>query len=676
VIILVAEEKCAETLQAAFDAEGVTEYIASCWPGGEKAFSKVDFLPLGDRDVIYWPDHDKAGFDVPLPLGELLTQARVHSYKIVRPDRAWPLKHDIADLLLADGWTTGRTLDFILGNLLTVQDFAVDATKAFQTEAEPAAVGDIDVESDPMEQQRGTIEALRVANSLEPRLYIRGGVVTRLTKGNGRLNAEVLSAEGWQYEIGQAAKFIKRGKNHDITVRAPRDLIRELRGTPASKLPFPELAAISDVPFFSPDGLLISTPGYHIESLTYRHPDATLRSMATVSANPTADECRRALEIIGHPISQFPWADAGSRANAIALGLLGFARPLIQGSIPFTAIDAPTEGTGKGLLASTLCTPVLGCEIPTSPEPSKDSDETRKLLTACALSGRTHVLFDNLTRVLDSGEFAAILTGAAWTGRILGTNDLTTDSHRMIFIVTGNRLRYSPEIRRRRVPISLDAKMEQPSRRTFKFNPVRYVLEHRAEQVWAYLTLVQNWIAQGRLAPKQSVVMGPFDAFVEVIGGILTAAGIGGFLSNLETSDDSDSRDTAWQSFIEAWFARFGEVAQTPAELLKLADEENFMPEKSGESNRARTQRLGHGITRHNRSTFEIDDGDGGVIAVQLVRASVRRNDEKGRTSPSWRLARVNALDAVSLGAPAGADTSHRWTKGGTQLVAEGDIPF
>jgi len=47
----------------------------------------------------------------------------------------------------------------------------------------------------------------------------------------------------------------------------------------------------------------------------------------------------------------FPFADEASRANALALLLLPYVRPLIVGPTPLHLITAPTQGTGKDLLA-------------------------------------------------------------------------------------------------------------------------------------------------------------------------------------------------------------------------------------------------------------------------------------------------------------------------------------
>jgi hypothetical protein len=66
--------------------------------------------------------------------------------------------------------------------------------------------------------------------------------------------------------------------------------------------------------------------------------------------------------------------------------------------------DAPTEGTGKGLLATVIALIFTGREVEATAEGSND-EEWRKRLTAFLSEGATIVLLDNLNRTLDSGRW-------------------------------------------------------------------------------------------------------------------------------------------------------------------------------------------------------------------------------------------------------------------------------
>jgi len=60
------------------------------------------------------------------------------------------------------------------------------------------------------------------------------------------------------------------------------------------------------------------------------------------------------MKLLDSLLGDFPFADQASRANALALLLLPFVRPLIDGPTPLHLIEAAKPGTGKGLLADVV----------------------------------------------------------------------------------------------------------------------------------------------------------------------------------------------------------------------------------------------------------------------------------------------------------------------------------
>ena len=115
----------------------------------------------------------------------------------------------------------------------------------------------------------------------------------------------------------------------------------------------------------------------------------------------------------------FPFANAASRANALAVMLLPFVRLMIDGPTPPHHFTASTEGTGKGLCASACSYPYLGRELDINVQKESEA-EWRKALTSFFMSGGSHYFIDNMynppgwddvPRDVDSGGLAA-----AWTG--------------------------------------------------------------------------------------------------------------------------------------------------------------------------------------------------------------------------------------------------------------------
>jgi hypothetical protein len=108
---------------------------------------------------------------------------------------------------------------------------------------------------------------------------------------------------------------------------------------------------------------------------------------------------------------------------------------------------------------------------------------------------------------------------------------------------------------RRVYEIYLDARLERPwERKGFRYpDIIGWIRKNRGQLVGALLTLIQAWVAAGRL-PWSDVVLGSFERWTETVGGILANANYQGFLANLSnthTRMDSDESNE-WRMFLEA----------------------------------------------------------------------------------------------------------------------------
>jgi putative DNA primase/helicase len=157
--------------------------------------------------------------------------------------------------------------------------------------------------------------------------------------------------------------------------------------------------------------------------------------------------------------------DPASKAHALAAMLLPFVRDLIVGPTPLHLLEAPTPGTGKGLLADVICIPATGRGATVMAEGQND-EEWRKRITASLIKGPVFILLDNLRRRLTSGSLAAALTSVTWEDRRLGVSEIITAPNRAVWLATGNNVALSDEIARRTVLIRLDAKIDMPWKRT------------------------------------------------------------------------------------------------------------------------------------------------------------------------------------------------------------------
>ncbi len=426
-------------------------------------------------------------------------------------------------------------------------------------------------------QKRACWEALEQRSKQSaPLVFSRSGSLVRIkhTVEEGYV-IDVLHTDSLRNIIADITRWYRADKNgNERSVFPVLDTIKGLLSE--SSPPVPRLRRIVQAPVFSADGTLITTPGYNEKSQTWY--DQTC-DIPEVSMKPSKDEIQKAKELFFNDLFvDFPFTDELSGVYAVNAAILPFCRQLIDGATPLHLVDAKSgSGTGKSLLADLISIPATGHPSPGMAE-GQNSDEWRKRITAKLVAGSQFFLIDNVNQKLDSGELAAAVTLARWEDRLLGESRTIILPVECVWLVTGNSVKTSREIARRMIRINLDAKVEDPwSRTNFKHKSIReWAGENRGQLIWAALTLIQAWIAEGK--PSGDQVLGMFESWAEVMGGILDVAGIPGFLSNLrEMHRQSDEETEAWQEFLNGWWEKFGSTVVTTGMLHGMAIENDLL---------------------------------------------------------------------------------------------------
>ena len=526
-------------------------------------------------------------------------------------------------------------------------------------------VNSVDLEAPPKIQVAQAIELFKRGNN-PPRLFRRGNTTARVQpRKDEPAEIEQLNADGIFAEVVNAVDFVRVGKKETTYCYPPDNLMRAIRGQ--AGLPLPPLEGLRCAPFFTPEGELVGVSGYHAGSHIYLAPDSSLDGIGQVPTAPNEAAVKRAKELLRYPIRQFPFATSASYAATIALGLLPFMREMIDGPLPIFVVKAPAERTGKGLLIQTDCYPGLGQSIAAMPELTK-GEELRKRVFAIALSGEPIVFFDNITTAVEGGALAAILTAPRFTDRILGRSEMVTCAVRCAWVLAANNPRFSHELLLRTLPIELDANMEQPGERIFDDpkDPVAYARAHRTDLVWASLVLIQNWIALARPKAMLPARLGGFDSFAAIMGGILGAAEIPGFLTNLDTfQTDAGTDADRWRPLVTQWWREHHAGGVSPTELLGVADKIDFaFPLRKGESERARVTRFGLAVARLVDRVFDIcpDNQTERRLSVKVVRAEYGR--EGGRTNKGYALKPSEQVSGEASHAPEAPEASEAQAAG------------
>jgi hypothetical protein len=313
--------------------------------------------------------------------------------------------------------------------------------------------------------------------------------------------------------------------------------------------------------------------------------------------------------------------------------LLPFVRLCIDGPTPLHLFEASTEGTGKGKLGNAVAFPSLGRPL-TPMTQLEDVAEWRKTLTTSFAEAASHIFIDNMfnpkdwngsERPIDSAPLAMGLTERWWKGRLLGLNRSIEARISCVWMATGNNLEWSKELARRVVTIRLTAPSENPSGRSgWACAPMtleEWAHKHHRHLLEACLTLCRNWFAKDK--PMGVKVMGSYENYSKVMGGILAAAGVGGFLGNLGRAVVKDRDSRRWPLLVAEWHRRFLDAPVGTKELFELI---HGSPIKEADPETKKEKTIYVGSHEELKAEFADVTGDGkidskrGKFAQALIR--------------------------------------------------------
>lgn len=428
-----------------------------------------------------------------------------------------------------------------------------------------------DIRADAMAALVNLVES----DPTQPPLYVKVGALSRIVKDeNGIYSCQEIKPSAMPGILSDAATWVVPVESEkgykEVNVFPPKDVAADVLNL--GKWPgIPALAAIANAPVFGRGGVLHSDPGYNPATGLYYTGGVTLGD-----TTPTPERVAWAKHmLLTELMGDFPFPNEASKAHALAYGIDPFIREMVDGPIPPTAFDAPTEGTGKSLLQNNLAYLFLGHDAPTMAD-TEDDEEWRKRITSKLLSGATHATIDNVRRELDSGVLANAWTQPIWDDRTLGVNRDVKIPNRMIWAITANNMHLSRENTRRVVWCRLDANMERPHLRDvskYRHPDLKeWIKANRDELVTAIIVLIRAWIDAGR--PRyRGRAKGSFESWTYIMGGIFQVCGIPGFLDNEDelfahaVSDADEMGD-----FIEAWANKYGaQESGINRHLFKLA---------------------------------------------------------------------------------------------------------
>jgi 5S rRNA maturation endonuclease (ribonuclease M5) len=518
---------------------------------------------LRNARVAIIPDNDETGRTHAQTVAAALTGV-ASEVKVVEL-AGLPVKSDVSDWLAAD-----HTVDEL--NAL------VESTPLWTANSvgtEPSRLQEPEVESEEASQRpeviasgrqlpaitQDALQALRTTN-VPPELFARSGsMVSAVLDEAGRRIIRMVTEDGLRGRLARSGNYFRINKKGKVAVVPPIEVVKDILSLAPIKWDLPILEGVIETPVIREDGTLVQERGYDAVTHLYYEPALGLE-FPKVPEVPSEADLRDSLALIDDVIGEFPFEDEASKANATALLLTPVLRHTIHGCIPLALIDAPQEGNGKSLFTEVVSLTSTGRKAPMRVAPYQD-DEWRKALTSEFISGSPFIVIDNLESVLKSPALASAITSSIWSDRLLGKNERVEVPQRAVIVVTGNNVQLGGDFNRRSFWIRLNAKVSRPWQgREFRHPALLTFVEgNRGRILAALLTLVRHWYASGR-PTAEAPILGSFEEWCRIVGGVLSNAGIRGFLGNLSALLERADQDRGeWQVFMEwLWEKRHDDV--------------------------------------------------------------------------------------------------------------------
>jgi hypothetical protein len=282
----------------------------------------------------------------------------------------------------------------------------------------------------------------------------------------------------------------------------------------------PVLTGTIFAPILREDGTILDVPGFDQETGLYFISDD---EWLPVPSAPTIDDAQEAVGALLAPFLEFPWRTPADMSVHVAAVATSIQRRLLS-SAPLFAYSAPSQRTGKSLLAESLSIIANGRRVPATAT-SKDPDEFRKAITAALYQSLPAINLDNIDGVLASPFLSMALTQEIYSDRILGASRTLQLPTRVLWTCTGCNLTLKGDLIVRTLMCTIDSSLEHPEERKFKIPDLaNHLLEYRPELVQAALTLLRAYHVAGR-PPQDIPRWGGFDEWSDTIRSAIVWAG-------------------------------------------------------------------------------------------------------------------------------------------------------
>jgi hypothetical protein len=346
-------------------------------------------------------------------------------------------------------------------------------------------------------------------------------------------------------------------------VNAPAEVLDALLSRGANSQ-LNQLKTLATTAYLSPKNELVTKHGYDAKNGIYLVKSGGV--IAGQSCQPSKQAALESLSYLSSWLSDIPFKSEIDESVAVACLMAAVDRVNLD-NIPLTAFNAPTAGTGKSLLVDVIGVVSNGKPVSVLAQ-GKDEAEMEKRLHSAILRGDTLINIDNIEQPLGGDVLCQILTQPVLRIRPLGVSKLLDVEKSCQIVATGNNLELSGDVVRRSLVCNLDARVERPELRTFKYDARKRALDQRHDIVGHVLTIIRSYLLHG--AHEGPSALGSFERWSSRIRNPLIWLGMADPCISQEQIRQSDTRLEAQTGLLKNLHLCFPDVPFKAREILSL----------------------------------------------------------------------------------------------------------
>jgi hypothetical protein len=359
------------------------------------------------------------------------------------------------------------------------------------------------------------------------------------------------------------------------------------------------LRGISTSPLLATDGSIRSASGYDEAAGLWCH---DIRAVS-VPEHPNKEDAEKALLLLRQTFSTFPFGDAvmvhdaARKVDVVDLDhppgldesthLVALMTAVTRASLPlapaflYTSSLFSGAGTGKGLMVKSACVIGTGAR-PSAMTAGHGVEELDKRLVAAAIEARPAIYLDNFNEeTLESDTLASLLTEDPARVRVLGQSKTVPLNTRAFVGITGNAVQIAEDMARRILPITLDARMENPEQRPFEPGFLPSIFARRPELLSACLTIWRWAVQQGEKLPRRRPI-GSYELWARWCRDPLVELGCRDPIERIANIKAADPRRRQLMEVFDLWWEHHQDQQVTAADLHTAVKEAIDVDAKRG----------------------------------------------------------------------------------------------